>query len=136
LNFKPLKEALSDPGDFLLSDFAKFDRPPLLHLAFQALDKFISELGRFPVPGVEDDAQKLIAIASNMNDSSGDDKLDDINPKLLRQFAFGSKAVLNPMAAMFGGIVGQEVVKACSGKFHPLFQVSIFLTVSSCSLLF
>jgi len=28
------------------------------------------------------------------------------------------------MAAMFGGIVGQEVVKACSGKFHPLFQVS------------
>ncbi|KAJ0953405.1 putative ubiquitin-activating enzyme E1 [Helianthus annuus] len=34
------------------------------------------------------------------------------------------EAVLNPMAAMFGGIVGQEVVKACSGKFHPLVQVS------------
>ncbi|KAK2440690.1 E1 ubiquitin-activating protein [Trifolium repens] len=131
LNFKPLKEALSDPGDFLLSDFAKFDRPPLLHLAFQALDKFISELGRFPVPGVEDDAQKLIAIASDMNDSSGDDKLDDINPKLLRQFAFGAKAVLNPMAAMFGGIVGQEVVKACSGKFHPLFQFFYFDSVES-----
>jgi ubiquitin-activating enzyme E1 len=29
------------------------------------------------------------------------------------------------MAAMFGGIVGQEVVKACSGKFHPLYQVII-----------
>ncbi|XP_045793864.1 ubiquitin-activating enzyme E1 1-like [Trifolium pratense] len=131
LNFKPLREALSDPGDFLLSDFAKFDRPPLLHLAFQALDKFISELGRFPVPGVEDDAQKLITIASNMNDSSGDDKLDDINPKLLRQFAFGARAVLNPMAAMFGGIVGQEVVKACSGKFHPLFQFFYFDSVES-----
>jgi ubiquitin-activating enzyme E1 len=26
------------------------------------------------------------------------------------------------MAAMFGGFVGQEVVKALSGKFHPLFQ--------------
>ncbi|CAJ2633015.1 unnamed protein product [Trifolium pratense] len=131
LNFKPLREALSDPGDFLLSDFAKFDRPPLLHLAFQALDKFITELGRFPVPGVEDDAQKLITIASNMNDSSGDDKLDDINPKLLRQFAFGARAVLNPMAAMFGGIVGQEVVKACSGKFHPLFQFFYFDSVES-----
>ncbi|CAJ2640355.1 unnamed protein product [Trifolium pratense] len=131
LNFKPLREALSDPGDFLLSDFAKFDRPPLLHLAFQALDKFISELGRFPVPGVEDDAQKLIAIATNMNDSSGDDKLDDINPKLLRQFAFGARAVLNPMAAMFGGIVGQEVVKACSGKFHPLYQFFYFDSVES-----
>jgi hypothetical protein len=31
------------------------------------------------------------------------------------------------MAAMFGGIVGQEIVKACSGKFHPLFQV-LFLS--------
>ncbi|KAL6341445.1 hypothetical protein AAG906_032564 [Vitis piasezkii] len=131
LNFKPLREALSDPGDFLLSDFSKFDRPPLLHLAFQALDRFISELGRFPVAGSEEDAQKLIFISSNINESLGDGKLEDINPKLLRHFAFGARAVLNPMAAMFGGIVGQEVVKACSGKFHPLFQFFYFDSVES-----
>ncbi|GER34712.1 ubiquitin-activating enzyme 1 [Striga asiatica] len=122
LNFKPLKEAIKDPGDFLLSDFSKFDRPPLLHLAFQALDNFVSEMGRFPVAGSEEDAQRLISVTSDMNESLGDGKLD-INPKLLRHFAFGARAVLNPMAAMFGGIVGQEVVKACSGKFHPLFQL-------------
>ncbi|XP_027334069.1 ubiquitin-activating enzyme E1 1 isoform X1 [Abrus precatorius] len=131
LNFKPLREALSDPGDFLLSDFSKFDRPTLLHLAFQALDKFISELGRFPVAGSEEDAQKLISFATSINDNSGDGKLEDINPKLLRHFAFGARAVLNPMAAMFGGIVGQEVVKACSGKFHPLFQFFYFDSVES-----
>ncbi|GLT71501.1 hypothetical protein SLA2020_435150 [Shorea laevis] len=131
LNFKPLREALADPGDFLLSDFAKFDRPPLLHLAFQALDKFVSELGRFPVAGSEEDAQKLISVASNINESLGDGRLEDINPKLLRHFASGAKAVLNPMAAMFGGIVGQEVVKACSGKFHPLFQFFYFDSVES-----
>ncbi|XP_057483857.1 ubiquitin-activating enzyme E1 1-like isoform X1 [Actinidia eriantha] len=131
LNFKPLREALKDPGDFLLSDFSKFDRPPLLHLAFQALDKFIAELGRFPVAGSEDDAQKLISIVGEINEGSGDGKLDDINPKLLRYFAFGARAVLNPMAAMFGGIVGQEVVKACSGKFHPLFQFFYFDSVES-----
>lgn len=124
LNFKPLKVALNDPGDFLLSDFSKFDRPPVLHLAFQALDKFVTELGRFPIAGSEEDAQKLISLAGSMNESLGDGRLEDINLKLLRHFAFGAKAVLNPMAAMFGGIVGQEVVKACSGKFHPLFQVS------------
>ncbi|XWS53371.1 hypothetical protein CRYUN_Cryun11dG0151800 [Craigia yunnanensis] len=56
LNFKPLREALKDPGDFMLSDFSKFDYPPLLHLAFQALDKFVSDLGRFPVAGSEEDA--------------------------------------------------------------------------------
>jgi hypothetical protein len=36
----PLAQALETPGEFLLSDFSKFDRPPLLHLAFQALDAF------------------------------------------------------------------------------------------------
>ncbi|KAL8115155.1 hypothetical protein AgCh_021836 [Apium graveolens] len=131
LNFKPLKEALKDPGEYLLSDFSKFDRPPLLHLAFQALDKFASEAGRFPVAGSEEDAQKLISIAGNLNESSGQGKIDDINPKLLRQFSFGARAVLNPMAVMFGGIVGQEVMKACSGKFHPLFQFFYFDSVES-----
>ncbi|KAK2982725.1 hypothetical protein RJ640_025141, partial [Escallonia rubra] len=131
LRFKPLREALKEPGDFLLSDFSKFDRPPLLHLAFQALDKFNSELGCFPVAGSEEDAQKLVTIASNINESLGDGKLEDINPKLLRHFAFGARAVLSPMAAMFGGIVGQEVMKACSGKFHPLFQFFYFDSVES-----
>lgn len=131
LNFKPLREALEDPGDFLLSDFSKFDRPPLLHLAFQALDKFVSELGRFPAAGSEEDAQKLISVATNINESLGDGRVEDINTKLLRHFAFGARAVLNPMAAMFGGIVGQEVVKACSGKFHPLYQFFYFDSVES-----
>ncbi|XP_057548335.1 ubiquitin-activating enzyme E1 1-like [Amaranthus tricolor] len=131
LHFKPLREALNDPGDFLLSDFSKFERPPLLHLAFQALDKLVCELGRFPSPGSEEDAQKLISVAGKMNEALGDSRLDDVNPKLLRHFAFGAKAVLNPMAAMFGGIVGQEVVKACSGKFHPLFQFFYFDSVES-----
>ncbi|KAL4558393.1 hypothetical protein LXL04_036593 [Taraxacum kok-saghyz] len=131
LKFKPLKEAITDPGEFLLSDFAKFDRPPLLHLAFQALDKFVSEKSRFPVAGSETDARMLIDIANQMNEKLGDKKLDDVNPKLLRDFAYGARAVLNPMAAMFGGIVGQEVVKACSGKFHPLYQFFYFDSIES-----
>lgn len=123
LNFMPLRQALKDPGDFLMSDFSKFDRPPFLHLAFQALDKFIVELGRFPLAGSDEDAQKLIAFFADINNGLADNRLEEVDQKLLRSFAYGSRAVLNPMAAMFGGIVGQEVVKACSGKFHPLFQV-------------
>ncbi|KAL2509840.1 Ubiquitin-activating enzyme E1 2 [Forsythia ovata] len=131
LNFKPLQEALKDPGDFLLSDFSKVDRPPLLHLAFQALDKFILNLGRFPLAGSEEDAQKLISLVTDINNSLPEGRLQDIDQKLLRNFVFGARAVLNPMAAMFGGIVGQEVVKACSGKFHPLFQFFYFDSVES-----
>lgn len=131
LNFKTLSQALNDPGDFLLSDFAKFDRPPLLHLAFQALDKFKVEAGRFPLAGSEEDAQRIITIFTEINNSLPDGRLEEINQKLLRIFAFGARAVLNPMAAMFGGIVGQEVVKACSGKFHPLFQFFYFDSMES-----
>ena len=130
LNFKSLEEALQNPGEFLLSDFAKFDRPPLLHMAFQALDKFCAEYGRLPVAGSSDDASNFIYLVKNLNESRGGAGLESIDEGILKHFVNGAQAVLNPMAAMFGGIVGQEVVKACSGKFHPLFQVSL----SFCSL--
>ncbi|CAM0950524.1 unnamed protein product [Alopecurus aequalis] len=131
IKFKPLKEAMVEPGEFLMSDFSKFERPPLLHLAFQALDKFRSELKRFPVAGSADDVQRVIEYANSINETLGDRKLEGIDEKLLHHFASGSRAVLNPMAAMFGGIVGQEVVKACSGKFHPLYQFFYFDSVES-----
>uniref|UniRef100_A0A0D9X387 E1 ubiquitin-activating enzyme n=1 Tax=Leersia perrieri TaxID=77586 RepID=A0A0D9X387_9ORYZ len=131
LRFKSLRDAMRDPGDFLLSDFSKFDRSPVLHLAFQALNKFKKEYGRYPAPGCEQDAQCFLKCAADMNEALTDHKLDTIDEKLFRHFASGSRAVLNPMAAMFGGIVGQEVVKACSGKFHPLYQFFYFDSVES-----
>ncbi|KAK9985690.1 hypothetical protein SO802_030641 [Lithocarpus litseifolius] len=131
VNFKPLREALRDPGDLFLHDFSKFDHQPLLHLAFQVLDKFIIEFGRFPVAGLENDAQKFISWVIEINKTLSDGKLEAIDQNLLRHFASGARAVLNPMAAMFGGIVGQEVVKACSEKCHPLFQFLYFDSIES-----
>ena len=40
LNFKLLRDALADPGDFLFSDFSKLERSATLHVAFQALEAF------------------------------------------------------------------------------------------------
>uniref|UniRef100_A0A0E0LQ45 E1 ubiquitin-activating enzyme n=1 Tax=Oryza punctata TaxID=4537 RepID=A0A0E0LQ45_ORYPU len=131
LRFKSLRDAMRDPGDFLLSDFSKFERSPVLHLAFQALDKFKKEYGCYPAPGCEQDAQSFLKCAADINEALTDHKLDTLDEKLFRHFASGSRAVLNPMAAMFGGIVGQEVVKACSGKFHPLYQFFYFDSVES-----
>ncbi|KAF3782429.1 Ubiquitin-activating enzyme E1 1, partial [Nymphaea thermarum] len=132
LNFKPLKVALRDPGYFLLSDFAKSFRPPLLHLAFQALDKFISKTGRLPTAGSDEDSRRLVDMVTAMNEElSGDAKLGEIDANVLQHFACGARAVLNPMAAIFGGIAGQEVVKACSGKFHPIYQFFYFDSLES-----
>ncbi|RLN35388.1 ubiquitin-activating enzyme E1 3 isoform X1 [Panicum miliaceum] len=131
LCFKSLRDAMKDPGDFLLSDFSKFECSPVIHLAFQALDNFRKEHGRYPTAGCEQDAQSFLKFAADINEASIDSKLEKIDEKLLWHFSSGSRAVLNPMATMFGGIVGQEVVKACSGKFHPLYQFFYFDSVES-----
>lgn len=40
LAFRTLEAALQDPGEFLLTDFSKIERPGILHIGFQALDAF------------------------------------------------------------------------------------------------
>ena len=40
LAFKALQAALKDPGELMLTDFSKIERPTQLHLGFQALDAF------------------------------------------------------------------------------------------------
>ena len=50
---------------------------------------------------------------------------------VLRKLSYTSSGEISPMAAMFGGVVGQEVMKAASGKFHPLFQFFYFDSIES-----
>lgn len=123
--FKSLADALAAPGEFLLSDFSKFERPPLLHAAFQALDAFRARAGRLPAPGSAEDAEQVIALTRSMaaEAAGGEDAgAREAADKLLRAFSSGSSGELSPMVALFGGFVGQEVIKACTGKFHPLLQ--------------
>lgn len=67
-------------------------------------------------------------MAKVLNDSSLV-KMDvnTVDYNVFEYFASGFSGVLYPMAAIFGGIVGQEVVKKCPGNFHLLFQV-LFLS--------
>lgn len=50
---------------------------------------------------------------------------------VLRKLSLTAAGELSPMTAMFGGIVGQEVMKAASGKFHPLYQFFYFDSIES-----
>jgi ubiquitin-activating enzyme E1 len=45
-----------------------------------------------------------------------------IDEALVKKLARTARSVLAPMASIFGGVVGQEVAKAVSGKHHPVFQ--------------
>ena len=45
-----------------------------------------------------------------------------IDAKLLTLLSSNARGDLSPMAAVLGGIVAQEVLKGCSGKFMPINQ--------------
>ncbi|XP_038220786.1 ubiquitin-like modifier-activating enzyme 1 [Zerene cesonia] len=123
LNFKPLSESLKEP-EFLITDFGKMDYPQQLHLAFAALHKFEASEGRLPKPWSNDDAAKFVEYVKNLLKSEEMFKEGDVelNNELLEIFAKVSSGDLNPMNAAIGGVVAQEVMKACSGKFHPIVQ--------------
>ncbi|XP_065172826.1 ubiquitin-like modifier-activating enzyme 1, partial [Atheta coriaria] len=119
LAFKPLAESIREP-EFLITDFAKFEHPAQLHIAFNALHKYQEKFNRLPKPWCAEDAEEFLAIAKSVAVDGGNDT--EVNSQLLETFAKVSSGDLNPMNATIGGIVAQEVMKACSGKFHPVFQ--------------
>jgi len=138
LSFKPLRASLKSPGEFLLSDFAKFERPGVLHVAFQGLHAWkASHGGALPIPGDAATAEEVLQCARDVNASAAAEadtdadvfKLDASelsghagNEALVRALSLTCAGVVNPMCAFLGGVAGQEVLKACSGKFTPIKQ--------------
>ena len=120
MNFKSYQESIAAP-EFVMTDFAKFDRPALLHIAFQALQKFKQVNGASPKPWCDDDAGKFLEVFKQVNESSNC-KVEDYSEDLVKQFAKVCAGEVVALDAVIGGIVAQEVMKACSGKFSPINQ--------------
>ncbi len=128
INFEPLKSQLKNP-EFVISDFAKFDRPPQLHIGFQALHQFAKSHGSLPKPQNDADASELYNIAQEL--AKGGETTVELDEKLLRELSYQARGDLSPMAAFFGGLAAQEVLKAVSGKFHPIVQWLYFDSLES-----
>jgi ubiquitin-activating enzyme E1 len=116
--FETYETRLNDPGECMMSDFAKFDRPPLLNKAFCALEEFRvnHNNGEYPTPGDVDACNKVLELTK----AKSTEDLSKAQERIVKHLASGAKAILSPMCAALGGIVGQEVLKACSGKFTPI----------------
>ncbi|KAJ3344927.1 hypothetical protein HDU83_004605 [Entophlyctis luteolus] len=123
LNFKSLKDSLENP-EFVISDFAKFDRPAQLLIGMQALDIFRSIHGFLPLPRNENHAIEVVKLCNDINSRKSSPV--DIDENLVKELAYQARGDLPPMAAVLGGLIAQEVLKACSGKFHPVLQHFIF----------
>ena len=119
IHFSSFEEKLKECDIIEPPDFSKFDRHLVLHDAFKALDQFEEKNNRAPKPANKEDAAELFKLWKELAVNDYD---PDSREKVISQFAHGAGVVINPMAAAFGGIVGQEVTKAATGKFHPINQ--------------
>ncbi|KAK6224721.1 ubiquitin-activating enzyme e1 [Colletotrichum tabaci] len=128
INFKSITAAIKEP-EFVVSDFAKFDRPQQLHLGFQALHAFVESQGRFPKPLDDADATVILRSAEAFAKAEGVEV--EFDEKLLKELSYQALGDLNPMAALFGGIAAQEILKAVSGKFQPIQQWMYFDSLES-----
>ncbi|KAF7433328.1 hypothetical protein PC9H_005278 [Pleurotus ostreatus] len=122
IDFKPLRESRENP-EYFVTDFAKFDRPATLHAGFQALSQFAEKNKRFPRPRNTEDAAVLVDLAKKIN--------ADADEKVIIELAYQATGDVSPIIAVIGGFVAQEVLKACSAKFHPMFQHMYFDSLES-----
>uniref|UniRef100_A0A672PWV1 E1 ubiquitin-activating enzyme n=1 Tax=Sinocyclocheilus grahami TaxID=75366 RepID=A0A672PWV1_SINGR len=108
---------------FLLTDFAKFDRPGQLHMGFQALHAFEKKHSRLPKPWSQSDADELVALAEEANAAqTGSAKQEQLDQTIIKKLSCMAAGDLAPINAFIGGLAAQEVMKACTGKFMPIMQ--------------
>ena len=134
ISFDSLQDTLMKP-EIVFSDFAKFDRAGQLHLGFQALHQFqVRHQGALPRPMNEEDANEVVKLTTDLAVQepavlgSPDVK---INEKLIKELSYQARGDIPGVVAFFGGLVAQEVLKACSGKFFPLKQIMYFDSLAS-----
>ncbi|EON61135.1 ubiquitin-activating enzyme E1 1 [Coniosporium apollinis CBS 100218] len=129
MDFEPLSKQLKKP-ELLMSDFAKFDRPQQLHAGFQALQSFAEQHnGEFPRAHNDEDAAEVLSLAQGFA-GEGEDKIE-LDEKLIKELSYQARGDVAPMAAFFGGLAAQEVLKSVSGKFHPIVQWLYFDSLES-----
>ena len=129
IDFKPLSEELKAPT-FIFSDFAKFDRPAQLHVGFQALHAFAEQhKGELPRAHNDADASEVFGLAKTI--ASKLEEPVELDEKLIRELSYQARGDLSPMAAFFGGLAAQEVLKSVSGKFGPIVQYMYFDSLES-----
>lgn len=109
----------------LLADYSKMDHIESYFLALQALQLYRDTHQRMPHPGNQKDAEEVYALAVKVNEGLKQ-KVEKPNEKFIHRIARQAAGNISPMAAFFGGIIAQEVIKASSGRFSPLNQWFLF----------
>lgn len=113
LKFKRLQDALKSP-EFTHTNFLDFDRPSILHACYLSYELF-KDAGKTVT--LDNQAEFIELVNKQFNTT-------DI--KTVEKFIWCIDGELIPVNSVVGGVVAQEILKACSGKFTPIYQYSYF----------
>lgn len=113
-------------------DWSKMgERPKQLHFGRLALYEFLAKHDRVPTYHSEEDAKQIFELANDINEKhkkaneKPDNKkaitVEQIDEIVMKQISMYAKAEISPMAALFGGILAQEIIKH-TGKYSPIKQ--------------
>ncbi|XP_061909797.1 ubiquitin-like modifier-activating enzyme 1 [Entelurus aequoreus] len=120
--FKSLSSSMAKP-EFIMTDFAKLERPAQLHVGFQAIHAFQKKNNRLPTPWNQADGEELLSMARELNSAQTESaQVEQLDEALIKKIAFVAAGDLAPVNAFIGGLAAQEVMKACTGKFMPIMQ--------------
>ena len=79
-----------------------------------------AQKSRLPLPHDTSDSDIFLKLAEEV--AAKDHTIHNLDLEVLQKLAHTAAGQIGPMSALIGGITGQEVLKAVSGKFHPLHQ--------------
>jgi ubiquitin-activating enzyme E1 len=125
LSFKSLRESILEP-EIMMTDFLNFDRPNVLHECFLRVDKFFKEFGYYPKPYNVNDSIRFYQLFEET-------EVVQTNEKLIKMFAMTCQSQVQPMISVIGGIVSQEAMKGCTGKFTPIKQYMYYESLNCLS---
>uniref|UniRef100_A0A8C2X5C2 E1 ubiquitin-activating enzyme n=1 Tax=Cyclopterus lumpus TaxID=8103 RepID=A0A8C2X5C2_CYCLU len=110
--------------EFLLTDFAKFERPGQLHVGFQAIHAFQKKHNHLPAPWNRADGDELLTLAKEVNSAqTGSAKVEQLDDALIKKLSFVASGDLAPINAFIGGLAAQEVMKVSGALWVLSFQV-------------
>jgi len=113
INFLSLEDAIKNP-EYVLTDFANFERPNDVHIAFQTLELYKNKYNEYPKAWNNEDANKFFELALTIT--------SEIHENIIRLFAKICCGNIGPIQSVIGSITSQEIIKACSNKYNPIHQ--------------
>ncbi|WOL11430.1 SUMO-activating enzyme subunit 1B-1-like [Canna indica] len=113
LSYPSFQEAISIPWQNLPRKVSK------LYFAFRVIEKFEFSEGRIPGQLSSSDLPSILQLRKELCDAQSLNE-SHIPEELLERILVAGSKLYPPVCAILGGILGQEVIKAISGKGDPL----------------